>query len=481
MQSIFHHAYFDLYGYKLSHKGNIVLELADEKLNIKSFLLTGDVANLSVSGDIGIGKYFNINVKGNLSAAPLKTLINKVKTIRGEGEFDLSISGSWENPEVSGEVNIKDATAVITEFPHKIGPMNGRLQFTNDRFTFESLKSELSGGIVELSGAGYFERFSMKRLFVTSVLRGIRLSLEDGGSAVFDGNLFYESSADHSTLAGDIYVSKAQYKKRFEWKNWLVGLKEVKQSALEKSTLLSGIRLNIRVSGADGILIDNNLARASVKADLNIVGTSARYGLLGSIETKEGSIFFRGNDFNIIDGRIDFIDSNDISPVFHIQAETFTAGYRIKLDLDGTMDKFTLALFSDPHLPEMDLLTLLTSGQINLKEKGFESGIAAGEAADILTGGLQDAIAEKFKLVTGVDRFEINPQTTITGAVSPRLTVGKRLLEDKLYVIYTTSVGTTEENIVRMEYLFDRNLSLVGSRDATGGTRMDLKLRFEFK
>lgn len=481
MQSIFSYAYFDLYGYKLSNKGDIVLELADEKLKIKSFLFTGDVANLSATGDIGIGKDFNVKVKGKLSAAPLKKVIKKVKSIRGEGEFDLKFSGGWKTPEISGQVNVKDATVAIDEFPYKIGPINGNLQFTSDRFTFESLKAQFSGGIVEMSGAGYFERFSLKRLFVTSVLRGIRMNFADGVNAVFDGNLFYETAPESSTLAGDIYVSKAKYKKRFEWKSRLLGLNEASQSALGKSTLFSGTRLNVRVIVADDILIDNNLARASVRADLNIVGTFARYGILGSMEIKEGSIFFRGNEFNIIDGRMDFIGPNDITPVFHIQAETFTAGYHVKLDLDGTMDKFTLTLFSDPHLPEMDLLTLLTSGHTNLTEKGFESGIAAGEAAAILTGSFQDVIEEKFKLATGFERFEINTQTTITGAVSPRITVGKRLLEDKLVVIYSTSIGTTEENIIRMEYLLDKNLSLVGSRDETGSTGMDFKLRFEFK
>ncbi|MEW6714932.1 MAG: translocation/assembly module TamB domain-containing protein [Nitrospirota bacterium] len=481
LRSIFNYAYFDLYGYKLTNKGDIALELEGERLNIKSFLMAGDVANLSASGDIGIGRDFNVKVKGNLSAAPLKAVIRKVKAIRGEAEFDLKFSGRWEAPEIAGQVSVKDATASMSEFPYKIGPINGSLQFTNDRFTFQSLRAELSGGIAELSGAGYFERFSLKRLFVTSLLRGVRLNFEDGVSAVFDGNLFYETDRDNSTLAGDIYVSRAKYKKRFEWKNWLLGLKEVKQNVLARTVFRSGTRLNIRVSGAENILIDNNIARTPVKADINVVGTLARYGLLGSIETKEGSIFFRGNEFDIIDGRMDFIDPNDITPVFHIQAETFTAGYRIKLDLDGTVDKFTLALSSDPHLSEMDLLTLLTSGQINLKEKGFESGIAAGEAASILTGTLQDTIEEKFRLATGLERFEINPQTTVTGAVSPRITVGKRLLEDKLMVIYSTSIGTTEENIVKLEYLLEKNFSLVGSRDETGSIGMDLKLRFEFK
>jgi len=481
LRSLFSYAYFDLYGYKLTNKGDIVLELDGERLKVRSFMMAGDVANLYASGDIGIGRDFNVKVRGNLSAAPLKAVLKKVKSIRGEAGFDLTFSGRWEAPEVAGKVSVRDATASMPEFPYKIGPVNGSLQFTNDRFTFQSLMAEVSGGVAELSGAGYFDRFSLKRLFVTSILRGARLNIEDGVSAVFDGNLYYETARDNSTLSGDIYVSRAKYKKRFEWKDWLLGFKEAKQNVLARTVFRSGTRLNIRVSGVENILIDNNLARTPVKADINVVGTLDRYGLLGSIETREGSIFFRGNEFDIIEGRLEFIDQNEITPVFHIQAETFTAGYRVKLDLDGTVDKFTLALSSDPHLSEMDLLTLLTSGQLNLKEKGFESGIAAGEAASILTGTIQDTIEEKLRLATGLERFEINPQTTVTGAVSPRITVGKRLLEDKLMVMYSTSIGTTEENIVKLEYVMEKNLSLVGSRDETGSTGVDLKLRFEFK
>ncbi|MCK5427790.1 MAG: translocation/assembly module TamB domain-containing protein, partial [Thermodesulfovibrionia bacterium] len=155
--------------------------------------------------------------------------------------------------------------------------------------------------------------------------------------------------------------------------------------------------------------------------------------------------------------------------------------YRIRLNLDGPVDGFDLSLFSDPPLSDTQIFALLTSGHISEEEKGFESGIGAGEAAAFLTGELQDVVEERFKYITGFDRLEVNPQTTSTGAVSPRVTVGKKLLGEKLYVTYSTSMGTTELNIIKLQYDLNKNFSIVGLRDEIGSVGADVKYRFEFK
>jgi autotransporter translocation and assembly factor TamB len=64
----------------------------------------------------------------------------------------------------------------------------------------------------------------------------------------------------------------------------------------------------------------------------------------------------------------------------------------------------------------------------------------------------------------------------------PRVTVGKELVQDKLYVTYSSNVGaTTPDQIFRIEYVLSRHFSLVGARDETGNTGADIKYRFEFK
>lgn len=482
MQSKFSSANFSIYGYDFRNREDIILELTDKELLIKSFSLLGQNADMFVTGVVKIGKNFNVTMKGDLDIAPFRVVSNKIASLDGQGSFVVKISGTWESPEIAGEVNIKDTITSLKGLPYKIGPMNGTIFFNKDKITFSSLKTDFAGGNVVTSGVGYLKKFSLKGLYISSTLNDIKLRPIERVSVVFDGRLLYETSSKGSALSGEIKIKKAKYEKKVEWKSWLLGLKEVKKAPIEQPTFLKKTALNIRVIGSDNISIDNNVAKTPVKLDVIIAGTVARYGLIGAVEADEGSVYFRGNEFKILKGSsIDFIEPNSIAPIFHIRAKTFTGNYHINLNLDGPIDKFTLSLSSDPPLADMDILTLLTFGQVGREARGFESGIAISEATSIIAGEFQEQVTEKFKHITGFERFEIEPYTTAAGAVSPRVTVGKRLLEDKLFVIYSTSIGTTEEHIIKLEYKLGKNISLVGSRDEIGSTGADIKYKFEFK
>jgi translocation and assembly module TamB len=215
---------------------------------------------------------------------------------------------------------------------------------------------------------------------------------------------------------------------------------------------------------------------------LNVTGTVSELGLIGRMEANEGTIFFRSNEFNILEGSsVDFIKPNTIEPVFHIVADTYASNHYVKLAIDGTIDKFDLTMFSDPPLADTEILTLLTFGQIDKEARGFESGIAASEATALLTGTLQDQVEEEFKSITGFERFEIEPHTTTAGAFIPKVTIGKHLLEDQILVTYSSTVGTIEEQMINVEYKLNENLSVIGSRNEIGSAGVDFKYRFEFK
>jgi translocation and assembly module TamB len=95
---------------------------------------------------------------------------------------------------------------------------------------------------------------------------------------------------------------------------------------------------------------------------------------------------------------------------------------------------------------------------------------------------VQDVLEERLRSITGLDRFQVEPSVSpTTGTVSPKITVSKRLIGDRLFVTYSNLLGTAEEQVVKLEYLLDRNISLIGIRDELGGLGGDVKFRFEFK
>jgi autotransporter translocation and assembly factor TamB len=116
--------------------------------------------------------------------------------------------------------------------------------------------------------------------------------------------------------------------------------------------------------------------------------------------------------------------------------------------------------------------------------KGIKGSIGAGEASSFLAGTLQNVFEERLKTVTGFDRIQIGSAVSKTsGTVEPRVTVSKRLLSDKVFVTYSNVLGstTTGEQIFKIEYLLDKNISLIGVSDERGIVGGDIKFRFEFK
>jgi len=482
LESRFGYLTCNLYGYNLRNSGDIVLTYEDRQFTIKALSLKGDNAELSAKGILKLNEQFDLNMKGNLNLASLNILSDKIASLKGNGDLDIDITGPWDMPDITGEMNVSEALVSLNEYPYKVGPVNGTIYLKKDRFTFDSVKTGFGGGNINVSGVGYLKGLSIQTLYISSTLAGISIRPAEKFSATVDGRLYYERSEKGSKVYGNIDIIRAKYEKKVELNRLLPRYRKTGTDTIRYPDFLKDTEFNVYISGEDNILIDNNIAKTPVRIALTLTGNVARFGLIGRIEADEGSIYFRSNEFKILEGsNVDFITPNRINPFFHLLAETYVGNYYVKLNLDGTMDKFTLNLFSDPPLSEMEILTLLTIGQSGKETRGLESGIAASEAASALTGGIQDVLQENIQNITGIERFSIEPYTTTTGSVSPKVTIGKRLLKDKLYVTYSTSVGTNEESIIKLEYIIDKNISLVGSKDQIGSVGGDVKFRFEFK
>jgi len=467
--------------HNLTNKGDILLTLEDGRLLIRSFLLTGPDSDVLVTGKVDIGRGYDIKIKGHMDVAMMGMVIKRLPSLKGKGDYLIDITGDWDEPDISGEVYIKDVTVSTKDLPYTIGSLSGRLILKKDRAIIESLHGAVAGGRVEVSGVGYLERFSLKRAFATLTFNDITITHLDGIKVVLDGRLSYDTSRGGSIITGDIDIKRARYERNVEWKRWLLGLKENMVEPVEQPDILKNSSINIHLSGSRDITIDNNILNAPIGVDLTLTGTTRRYGLIGSVRMIGGSIYFRNNEFEIINGRVDFVSTNEIKPIFNIKAETSTGGYRVRLSLEGPLEKPLLLLSSEPHLSDNEILTLLAVGRTGKDEKGLESGLATSEATALLAGGVEGLIGEGLKGVIGIDRFEITPQGSSTGAVTPKITVGKRILSDKLSVSYTTSIGTTEESLIKLRYRLNKDISIVGVRDETGDVGVDIHYKFKFR
>ncbi len=473
-------AHLSLYSINLVNSSDIRLNIKNKSIAIGNFAMQGDDTELGISGGISIGKNYDLLLEGTSSIAPLKALSKEIETLRGKAYFVVSLSGSWDKPNIDGGIDLVNGTLAIRSIPYRMTSVSAYMYVDENRVIVKNINGKFAGGDVYAFGTAYLQGMDIKNFFIESRLNDLTVSPSENLWTSLDGILYYRGSLRSQELSGDIYIKKAKYTQRVEWKSWLLKARK-RETPKPDTSRLWQTALNVRVKG-DNLVIDNNIAETTAKMDMILRGTISKPVLLGKLNTDKGLVYFRNNEFRVLKARVDFIDPEKTMPYFDILAETKVKNYLIKLHLDGNFEHFDLSLSSDPHLNENDIFSLLTVGNVGKQMKGLEGGVGVSEATSFLAGKLQDVLEERVKTITGLDRIQIDPQVSrSTGTVNPRLTLSKKIMGDKLLVTYSASVGTGEEQVWKLEYFLDKNISFVGVRDEMGGLGADVKFRFEFK
>jgi len=477
------HLSLSLLGQTFSNASPITFLLNNRKLSLTAFSVRSGATSFKIQGGLEFGREYDLSVEGGSSLAPLKVLSKTISYLSGDADFLFSMKGKWDKPAVNGKMNVANASFGLKGYPSYISSINGSLYTDGDRIVLQKLAGKIGGGDVDISGVLYLTAFHIKRFYLETKMENITATISKDFSVDFGGDLLYRGTPEAQNITGHINVNRAKYRQMVEWRSWLLAAKAIQKPKAELS-IFERTELNISISGSENISIDNNMARApvSIKGNMILKGTISNPVLFGRLESTEGYAYFRNNEFTIKYASVDFADPNRIKPIISLTAETTVRNYTITIRLEGEMDHFTLSMSSDPHLEESDILSLLAGGQLGTQTKGLEAGIGAGAASSFLTGKVEDVLEERLRTLTGIERFQIEPYVSSkTGTVSTRVAVSKRLIGDKLFVTYANPIGSTQEQVIKVEYLLQKNISLIGNRDEIGGLGGDVRFRFEFK
>ena len=471
-------------GRTLENVGDVSFSYRDGRLSVKSFKLKGKGVELGAEGvSTGLEE---LDVRLSLSAdleIMKKFVEENVDYLDGTCQAELALKGNLKNPTLSGRVKISNAGLKFKEFPQRFDNIAAEVKLDKGEFTLTRMDAKLGGGSVTASGKGALKGLTIDTFSIRLNASDVKVKYPEELLSTVDAKLLLEGAEQSRDINGDIIIRKSRYTERLDWKTWIITLQKKKtEVASVEENPVGATSLNVHVTADRSIKIDNNVAKMPVSADLYLRGTIEHPLLIGRLESAGGTVFFRNNEFKLINAVAEFADPRKFNPIIDLQAETKVREYDIQLNLTGNLDRIKVSLFSDPPLEDADIITLLTVGRTSEGIKGHESALTTGEAASFVTGQIQDAVEGRMRKITGFDRFQIDPYLTSSGvSTGPRLTVGKSILSDKLMITYSTNPGTSVDQFVRLEYTFNKNLSLVGERDELGRVGGDIKFRFEFK
>ncbi len=398
--------------------------------------------------------------------------------------MNLTIGGTLADPLPQGRFQVSGGSLSYAGLPSGLSELNGSFLFTRDRIRIETLTARTGGGTLDLKGdATYFNQ--QLNFNLTAIGKDVRLRYPPGVSSTADSELHWIGTRYASTVSGDVSINKMAVTPGFDFSAYLQRSGQF-SAITPASSPLNNVKLDIHVVTAPELQMRTAIARLSGDADLRIRGSLGRPAVLGRVDIIEGQATFHGTRFTLERGDITFANPVAIEPQLNLQATTHVRNYDLNITLTGTPNHgLNLNYRSEPPLPKSDIIALLALGRTNeesaqLQEQSGQGVFSDQASALILNQALNDTNSNRFQRLFGASNIKIDPQGLSTEtnptARGPQVTI-EQGFANNISLTYSTNVSQSSQQIIQGEYYFNRNVSVVGTRDQNGVVSFDLRIR----
>ncbi|MCB1777415.1 MAG: translocation/assembly module TamB domain-containing protein, partial [Candidatus Competibacteraceae bacterium] len=222
----------------------------------------------------------------------------------------------------------------------------------------------------------------------------------------------------------------------------------------------------VRVILGEDVRVYTSAFQGQIKGNVQVTQTpELAPRASGSAEVVAGKYDIYGTEIDIQRGRVLFSNSPLDNPGLDMQvarefsselSDTTIVGARVQ----GTAKKPRLTLFSDPAMPQGDILSYLVLGRPPNGSSGesammFKAASAMGIGGGALTKGLGTAV--------GLDSVDLNPGTGSDAS----LTLGKYLTPD-LYIGYGVGLMNSAMSTINIKYRLFKGLMFESNSSAEG-------------
>lgn len=428
----------------------------------------GTGTNVTLGGTIatGPGGRQNLTVNGKVNLRVFNGISPDVFS-SGIADLSVSVAGTYEQPKVFGTAALSGAAVTVLSSNDRIIVSNvvGRIRFNNNQAQIESMKGTLGGGTLTASGGALLDGFSLSKFAISVHGNDVTVPLPPDFRTTTDGDIEIKGTVRDPWITGTLNLRRVEYTEDIELADLINRRPDANLSESGTESLLSMAHIDIRAEGRNALVVRNNIADLTASVSLRLSGEWEDPIISGRITATSGTLTFRNDRYELSRGLVELPFRPNADPVLNIQAESSIRGYRVIVNLSGPLSQPLAVVRSEPSLPQADVVSLITTGDLSLGDTGgsilSQSGL--GTAASLLTDTLINAPASRAtSKLFGLTRFEINPQFTGRSGSTPtaRLTLGRRISKE-LSVTYSTNVASDPNQILALEYRLSDRMSFI--------------------
>lgn len=371
-----------LYNGVLIDEVTALATMSDQVIHIQQVLGRRGTYSLKAYGDVPLAAFYtsevleptdkrsiNLSIDANqadLGVVPLFTPM--VTSASGPISGIIKITGTADNAQAKGSINIKDGSMLIKGVKLPLTGIEGQLNFKGQAVDLTS-QAVMGKGNAGLSGTVTWDHNK-----ISNYTGALQLNKMNIMSEYFTG-----------PLTAELYVTPVNGMPTLTGN---VDLNDVRASIpldFESSEGGTPIGLNVTVNADKNVRLYNSvLYDMTVRGKAQFTGTTVDPIAEGKFVVTKGSLKYISNRFNITEGVANFVNGS-IFPELHVSANANVKSYKVMMNLDGPATQMKLSFSSDPNLTEQQIISLLTFG----REVGKESGVTADDANSLLASSLQ--------------------------------------------------------------------------------------------
>jgi hypothetical protein len=458
----------DVEGERASLEKPARFDIEGGAIHLEGATLAGTRSNLFVRAGRNADGTLTGNVSGELPAALLGLVW---RDARPSGRIELlgEISGTDSAPRFEGVARVTDGSLRLPGLSDPVTHVSGVLEFSPEAIRLDGVDFYMLGGTGVCNGRVVLS--PQLELDLAMNLKTVRWPLILGLTPILTGDVRLVGPLDNLSLSGKAVLNRTAFRRDIDLQKLIV--EQIRAPERARVTEAAPIALNIAVNVPGTLEVETTLAHLSLRGDLRVVGSTARYGVLGRLEALPGGeLELSGVQYELDRASVTFTSPDRIEPVLDVLARTTVQSFDITVGLVGTLDHLTPTFTSSPALPEMDIVSLLFTGRTAEQASGSQTGAMA---SSFITSELTGAVTKRARTLLDVDQLQIDPfASTQSGSPTARLTVAKQLTHN-WNVTVSTNLTSNREEIVTSRWRLGQGIYLEANREADGSYSMEVK------
>ena len=468
---------------QLNATSPLIVKFTPGEMVFEGARFTGPGTNIVLDGTLATaaGGRQSLSINGDLNLRVLNGVSPDFFS-SGSAAVAVRINGTFEDPRMIGTASLNNASVSVLLGNDRwtVANLRAALRFTANQAQIDSLEGTIGGGRVSATGGALLDGFIVSAFRVSIHGDNVTVPFPQDFRSTLDADVEIRGSSREQLIGGVVNLRRTEYTQDIELADLINTRRgESIEEGAEIELTRTAIFTSLRVEGRNALVVRNNLADLVGSVSLQLDGPINDPTISGRITATSGTLNFRNDRYDITRALVDLPPSRNADPILNIQGESQIRGYRVIIGLSGPLSQPQASVRSEPALPQADVVSLITTGQLSSGDTS--SSILAqsevGAATSLLTDALINAPAQRAtSKLFGLTRFEINPVIGGTTGSTPaaRLTLGRRISKE-VSVTYSTNVTSDPNQILALEYRVSDRLSFVAQYEQASTRRLSAR------